>query len=187
MKDELDKLVSRNGISQVELYRLVYDTLLLNLFLLLCDAIHKEGIRQTVLAELRCSQSPIQKMAIIRRICHAYTGCTLSQEECERMLIWMKAHLRKTNRRANYPERLRVALLQKQEYKCPSCKEVIDIGNSMLDHKIPWKLVGDELEDNLQMLCRECNLQKGADVLYAFRMLLVNKCSDSQPERCKSG
>ena len=30
------------------------------------------------------------------------------------------------------------------------------------DHKVPWSQGGHTTPDNLQMLCRTCNLKKGA-------------------------
>ena len=42
-----------------------------------------------------------------------------------------------------------------------------------VDHIIPWKLVGDELNDNYQALCETCNECKSARTDYIFKALSV--------------
>jgi len=41
-----------------------------------------------------------------------------------------------------------------------------------VDHIIPWKLVGDELEDNYQDLCDTCNECKSAHTDYIFKSMI---------------
>ena len=55
---------------------------------------------------------------------------------------------------------------EKQQHKCPCCqKNGIDTEYAFEemegDHIIPWSKGGRTVEDNLQMLCKKCNNDKG--------------------------
>ena len=50
----------------------------------------------------------------------------------------------------------------KQEHKCAICGKEFDYGVMHGDHIIPWSKGGKTIEENCQMLCRDCNLVKGA-------------------------
>jgi len=49
-----------------------------------------------------------------------------------------------------------------QNGKCPVCNEHFTIDEMEGDHKVPWSKGGKTSDDNLQMLCKECNRSKGA-------------------------
>ncbi len=49
---------------------------------------------------------------------------------------------------------------------CPSCRKLMNFGvgggpYATIDHVIPRSLGGTNKEDNLQLLCKECNEEKG--------------------------
>jgi len=106
-----------------------------------------------------------------RRITKELCQCQLDEHSYEMMGKWLLAFYRKKDHRIIYPEKIRQVLLQYQQCHCAICGCPIDI-KSELDHIIPWKYVGDELEDNLQLLCFKCNRSKKASPLYQLRMLL---------------
>ena len=60
--------------------------------------------------------------------------------------------------------RIKEKLYREVEGCCqsPACGKFYPIGMMDLDHKTPRVLGGSDDEDNLQILCRECNLKKGA-------------------------
>lgn len=51
-------------------------------------------------------------------------------------------------------------LYERQEGKCPSCKNTFEIGQMEADHITPWSQGGKTELDNGQMLCRDCNRRK---------------------------
>ena len=56
---------------------------------------------------------------------------------------------------------------EKQGHKCPLCqKQGIDkeyeFEEMEGDHIVPWSQGGRTVEDNLQMLCRQCNRDKSS-------------------------
>ena len=50
----------------------------------------------------------------------------------------------------------------RQKGICPMCKDSFRYEDMQGDHIIPWTKGGTTTEDNCQMLCRKCNLQKNA-------------------------
>lgn len=44
----------------------------------------------------------------------------------------------------------------------PICGETFEFEQMQADHIIPWSKGGRTVPDNCQMLCRDCNLSKGA-------------------------
>ena len=96
---------------------------------------------------------------------------SMSDEETKRMIELLNAFLSKKSFRINYENDVKKMLLKKQSYKCAICGAEIDI-KSHLDHIIPFKYVGDELDNNLQMLCTTCNLRKNASLDFQIRYYL---------------
>lgn len=54
------------------------------------------------------------------------------------------------------------SVYERQKGKCAMCHKSFAIEEMHADHKVPWSKGGRTTEDNCQMLCRECNLKKGA-------------------------
>ncbi len=51
---------------------------------------------------------------------------------------------------------------EKQKHKCAICNEKFGFDEMHADHIMPWSKGGHTTPDNCQMLCRDCNLKKGA-------------------------
>ena len=52
------------------------------------------------------------------------------------------------------------AAYERQGGKCASCGKRCEFEEMHGDHKTPWSKGGHTIPDNLQMLCRACNLKK---------------------------
>ena len=98
----------------------------------------------------------------------------LTQEEAELMSLWFDAHFNNSNRRKSIPPFFKNELLKRQNGKCAVCGEDLatDTKKVHVDHIIPWSLVGDELEDNYQILCETCNECKSASTDYIFKNMI---------------
>lgn len=55
-----------------------------------------------------------------------------------------------------------LAVYERQAHKCAICGETFDFEEMHADHIQPWSKGGHTTPDNCQMLCRDCNLKKGA-------------------------
>ncbi len=61
-------------------------------------------------------------------------------------------------RRKTVSERIRNKIFKRDKRKCKHCGSTKDL---CLDHIIPFALNGKTTEDNLQVLCKTCNGEKG--------------------------
>ncbi|MBR1785334.1 MAG: DUF262 domain-containing protein [Bacteroidales bacterium] len=59
-----------------------------------------------------------------------------------------------------FPEDIKLSVWEKQGHVCPICHRELDIAFMEGDHIIPWSKGGRTVEENCQMLCRECNRHK---------------------------
>lgn len=73
----------------------------------------------------------------------------------------------------NVPLKLRLKVLQRDRFCCVMCgrSPALEAGVSLhIDHVIPFSRGGKTNLDNLQTLCRDCNLGKGSDESLARRV-----------------
>jgi len=61
-----------------------------------------------------------------------------------------------------FTDRDKRAAYERQQGICPICGQHFEIEKMHADHIIPWSKGGHTTPDNCQMLCRDCNLKKGA-------------------------
>lgn len=61
-----------------------------------------------------------------------------------------------------FSESEKSAAYERQDHKCAICDKEIEYANAHADHIKPWSKGGKTEPDNLQILCRDCNLKKGA-------------------------
>lgn len=96
---------------------------------------------------------------------------SVAEENIERLTELIIAFINKSDYRRTIPEHEKKELLMQQKNKCGICGCDIDL-NAHADHIVPFKYVGDELKNNLQMLCADCNLKKNASIDYQIRFYL---------------
>lgn len=96
---------------------------------------------------------------------------TISNDEAKKQFQYISSFLKKSAYRKLISKTIKESLLHNQLYKCAICGCDIDI-HAHADHIVPFKLVGDELDDNLQMLCTDCNLKKNESLDFQVRFLL---------------
>ena len=61
-----------------------------------------------------------------------------------------------------FPDKTKLAVWEKQHHKCALCGKEFDFAFMEGDHITPWREGGRTVEDNCQMLCRDCNRRKGS-------------------------
>ena len=71
--------------------------------------------------------------------------------------------------RSRFPPELRKALYKEQRGKCMYCGRKQDPDLMDVDHKNPFSKGGSDTKRNLQLLCRTCNVRKGATTDRQFR------------------
>lgn len=59
-----------------------------------------------------------------------------------------------------FSDSVRQKVYEKQKGICPICKEHFEINQMEADHITPWHEGGKTIEENCQMLCKDCNRRK---------------------------
>lgn len=165
----LTAMLKANNISADTAEIMICYTLRFLQFQHICDILREDKsayIRWLSLS--RQMQHPTEfACRIIKELCQ----CQMDEHSYELIGQWFLAFFRKKDYRIKYPQKVRTELLHQQQCRCAICGCTIDI-KSELDHIMPWVYVGDELDDNLQLLCFNCNRSKKASPLYQLFMLL---------------
>ena len=172
MKNEystLTQMLTANNISPATAEYMICYTLRFLQFQSICEILRED--KAEYIRWLSLSRQMLHPTEFARRITKELCQCQLDENSYKLMGNWLLAFYRKKDHRIIYPEKIRQDLLSQQQCRCAICGCPIDI-KSELDHIIPWKYVGDELHDNLQLLCFKCNRSKKASPLYQLRMLL---------------
>ena len=152
---------------ELEEKKIIDNTRLLGYFKKMCDSFDTAG---------KCRLKNIyaftlNKNITTKNIVKNQFGIELGDEDCERLYELIQAHLNKSSFRKQLSYCEKNMLLLDQNYKCAICGK--DIHNNFhADHIIPFKYVGDELNNNWQMLCSNCNKQKNDSFDYQIRLFL---------------
>lgn len=169
----ISDLLKANKIKEDTFEEKLYNTLILGVFEAICKDIKKNGVQ--IEEKIRYMKYSNDKIAATKNIVKRYVGCDLSLYEYSRLSELLTAFFRTGDPRKKFDDDFREALIQQQNGKCAICGKSILSQNSHLDHIIPWDYVGDNLNDNYQMLCETCNTRKGTSTYFEISMLLLNK------------
>ncbi len=161
------KLSSDKAI--IEEYRMAF---LLNLFQKICskmehDIEYKKRVNKLFLQSY-------SKLDTTKEIVCKATNVLLPNDDIQIIERWFEAYRKKSTTRKTISPSVKTELFEKQNGKCEVCG--IELGDDWkkihVDHIIPWKLVGDELDNNYQLLCNTCNECKSAKTDYLFKNLI---------------
>lgn len=170
--NELNALLQHNGLDIVKSEQIIYNALRLQCFAKVCNALRTNDADR--LHALQLLRSGVDPAVFSAKMVKKYCGCLLDEESCQFLGPLFFAFFRKAETRTKIPERVRAQLFAAQKGHCALCGNDIDT-HADLDHIIPWIYVGDELPDNLQLLCRHCNRKKKASPLYPIQVLLTSR------------
>lgn len=165
MSANVDELLYLNNVDVEKFNEELYHVLLISTFATMVKEIDSAGAWQSVKDKFRQSSD---HRHVIRLLVKKYIGGVYRDEDYRLLYRLLDARLRKKEQRISYPESTKEDLLRKQNHRCCICGGELQHDNAELDHVVPWSLVGDELKDNLQMLCVTCNRRKNATIDYAL-------------------
>ena len=112
------------------------------------------------------------KVNTTKLIAERYLFLELSEEDANFFWKLINAYLNKKVYRCEIDIMEKRKIYNKQEGKCAICCSEEKISKMHVDHDVPWKMVGDELDDNYQLLCEKCNLKKGSKVVYKLMNIM---------------
>ena len=146
----------------------IQEVLLLSLFKSFCEKNEAKESKQRLRNIYSRSQNHLEttKNLIINELQEE-----LADDDAKKLYPMIIAFLNKSSHRKSIPDSVKLSLLKKQNNRCAICGKEIDI-HAHADHSVPFKYVGDELENNYQMLCTSCNLKKNASIDFQIRFLL---------------
>lgn len=155
-------------VADERIQKCIQEVLLLSLFKSFCEKNDSRESRQRLRNIFSRSHNHLEttKNLILNEIHEE-----LSEDETKKIYPMIMAFLNKKSHRKPIPDTIKTSLLKAQKYKCAICGKDIDL-HAHADHTVPFKYVGDELEDNFQMLCTNCNLKKNASIDFQIRFLL---------------
>ena len=170
--DKLDLFLSLNDIDKEKLFDAVHLDIRETILKAVCKNLKTDRDLYLKVKKLYFSTSDLKATKkVIKCLC----DCELSEED----LLWMnnciKAFLDKKEKREYIPDTVKSMLLEKQGYRCAICGDKIDRNTVHIDHIIPWDYVGDELKDNYQALCSDCNFHKSNHVAVAVTSIILHK------------
>jgi len=165
----LTAMLKANSISADTAEIMICYTLRFLQFQHICEILRED--KAAYIRWLSLSRQMQHPTAFAHRIIKELCQCQMDEHSYELIGQWLLAFFRKKDYRVKYPPKVRTKLLHQQQCRCAICGCAID-EKAELDHIMPWVYVGDELDDNLQLLCFNCNRSKKASPLYQLFMLL---------------
>ena len=163
MNLELTKeILEANGFEFQSFISKINDVVLVSLFYKIVSIRNQEELIMIKDQIISCDRLS-SEIRILKAIIFKEMKITLNDEQTERILVLLKAYFRRGSVRTKLD--VSSGLYNKQGGKCNICN--CDISASYcIDHIIPFKYVGDQLDNNYQLLCNNCNQAKKANVFY---------------------
>lgn len=177
-KQKTEELLKLNCIDEDLFHQKLHQTLLLGVFEVICKEMRKQNTKTSEKERFRKYKD---KTVPTKKIVKQYSGCELTADDYDELATLLTSHFRTGAPRKKYDDAYREQLTKKQNGQCAICKKHISAKGSHLDHIVPWDYVGDNLENNYQMLCETCNERKGKATYFEFSMLLLNKSDPPKP------
>ena len=172
MEDQLRILLVKNHMDIDNVHMVLYNQILLNIFYRICDYLNIERNLNDFKSRLRTKNSKKTERMVYKNLIKEFTKLELDNEEIDILISHIDIYLSKENGRSNKTRNLRESLLKRQNFKCKLCgKDLKDDSSTHVDHIIPFKNVGDSLENNYQCLCQSCNCSKGARLIQFIDMI----------------
>lgn len=171
MIEDIAELLDLNLVDKQEFLSELYETLMLSAFSALIKEIEIDNAWMKVRERFHSFPDHVH---LTKLLVNKYIGGKFRPKDYEYLTKLLDAHLRKRSTRKQYDQELKSRILLSQNEKCSICGRSISIEDAELDHIIPWSLVGDELEGNLQMLCIRCNRRKSSTIDYALLSTFLN-------------
>ena len=67
---------------------------------------------------------------------------------------------------------IRNILLRHYGKRCIYCPNILDVSNMVCDHIVPLSSGGPSISNNLEMICKRCNIRKGPLTGREYRILI---------------
>lgn len=86
------------------------------------------------------------------------------------------SHFGRAVKRGNHAERFkRVAIFERDGWKCAYCKKKVTINTAVLEHKIPIAKGGSHTPENCTTSCAKCNAEKATKLVNGMQITIFDK------------
>lgn len=171
--NELEYFLELNRINKEDLFEALHLDIREVLLRIICEKLKKD--KSFFLWAKRIYFSCSDDIEATKKIIDKACNCALSVDDLKWMNNCIKAHFSKKSSRDSISNEIKENLLAKQKGKCAICGCGISMSNIHVDHIIPWDYVGDQLENNYQGLCADCNLSKSNHVAITVTNLILHR------------
>lgn len=173
MSSELSGFIKLNNINEEVLYDALHKDILESILSEVCEYMKANDSSYVSMKKIyyRSADDIDAIKQIVRNICHL----SLPDQDLRWLNDCVKAFMKKKPHRKYLSNDLRQKLWIGQGKRCHICGKEILVQDGHVDHVVPWDYVGDELENNYQVLCSDCNLHKSNHVALTVHSLIFNK------------
>lgn len=173
MNPQLVKIIELNNTNEEVLFDALHRDILESILSEICEYMKENDSDYISMRKIyfRSSNDIDAIKQIVQNVCHL----SLPEQDLEWLNNCVKAFMNKKTHRNQLSSALRRELWNQQGKKCSICGKEISAEEGHVDHIVPWDYVGDELDNNYQVLCSDCNLHKSNHVALAVHSLIFNK------------
>ena len=178
----IDMIAEMNEINSENVYMAIQRDVRETVFGAIYTYMHKSEQNKLLVRKIysRYENNLDAARLVVQKVC----GCTLLEEEIRWLDQCLRASMRKRGRRKRYTQLEQEAVWRKQKERCAICGRQVPFQDSHLTYKISWNFVGDELPDNLQILCSDCNSRRDPRLARGVYNVL---CANCLPLRINTG
>lgn len=173
MNAELSDFIRLNHIDEEVLYDALHKDILESILSEVCEYMKSKDSSYISMKRIyyRSANDIDAVKQIVQNVCHL----SLSEQDLRWLNNCIKAFMKKQPHRKQFSNSMRIELWKEQGQKCRICGKEISAEDGHIDHMVPWDYVGDELENNFQVLCADCNLHKSNHVALTVHSLVFHK------------
>ncbi len=173
MNSELAELIKLNKIDEEVLYGALHKDILESILSEICEYMKANVSSYISMKKIyyRSTNDIDAAKQIVHTICHL----SLPEQDLAWLNSCIKSFMKKKSHRKPIPDSIRLELWNRQGQKCCICGRSITVKEGHVDHIVPWDYVGDELDNNYQVLCSDCNLHKSNHIALTVHSLIFNK------------
>lgn len=172
--NQLEEFLYRNSLEIKDCNNLIYNSIILSIFEELYHNLEDGENKKNLIQRIRDVDKE-NEIYLYQNFIRKGIQANINSEEEKLLINLLKAYLSKKNFRKSISDIERENILENQQNACEYCGISIDARTCHIDHIIPFKFVGDELNNNLQGLCDKCNLSKGGDLLHLYRLFIKKR------------
>lgn len=170
--NSLDSFIELNNINKEEIQEALYLDIR---EIVLKTIIEKLKSEQTIFHNTKKYYFKYSNVEATRKTVKKICDLEMPGEDLKWLDECIRAYMKKKSTRKVIQIEVRKSLYSEQQGRCAICGKSIKENEMHVDHIIPWDYVGDELNDNFQGLCAECNQHKSNHVSIAVSNIILNR------------